>query len=47
MEKLPEVKETHVRLNGRTYGGRVMIKSDNKIKIFYDEVIFSWKKRHQ
>ena len=42
MEKLQEVRKTHVRLNGRTYGGIIMIKSDNKIKAFYDEVIFSW-----
>ena len=47
MEKLQEVRKTHVRLNGRTYGGIIMIKSDNKIKVFYDEVIFSWQKRHQ
>ena len=35
MEKLQKVRETLVRLNGKTYGGRISIKSDNMIKVFY------------
>ena len=47
MKKLQEVREIHGRLKVLTYVGRMVFKSEEMIKVFYDLTIFSWQKRHQ
>ena len=38
-EKLQEARKTHGRLNVWTYNSRIIVKPDNKIKVFHDEIV--------
>ena len=43
-----EVDVNFVKLNvwkNNIYNGRIMVNSDNKIKVFYDLIALSWQKR--